>query len=316
MPLTVCRVTESTRFLVVEMGARGIGPHPLPHRDRPADDRRRAQRGRRPHRRVRLPRGHRPGEGRARPGAARRTGSRSSTSTTTVVASHGRPHPRPGRPGRPRRGGRRPGESTSGSTPPARASFTLAAGRARRTCPRPPRGATTSATPSPSRRSPSSAGSAPTDVAAALAAARPASRWRMEVTEREDGVTVVNDAYNANPDSMRAALGALASMSAGTPVLGGPRDDARARGRSPTRSTAASGGPRPRPVSTGCSSSGRPPGPSPTGPARRRVRAGPWWTGSPMPSRRRPAASTSSPRATSCCSSPAVTPGYGCSGTA
>jgi UDP-N-acetylmuramoyl-tripeptide--D-alanyl-D-alanine ligase len=47
------------------------------------------------------------------------------------------------------------------------------------------------------------------DVAAGLAAARPVSRWRMEVTERADGVTVVNDAYNANPDSMRAALKAL-----------------------------------------------------------------------------------------------------------
>lgn len=42
----------------------------------------------------------------------------------------------------------------------------------------------------------------------------PRSRWRMEVTERPDGVTVVNDAYNANPDSMRAALKTLA-------VLGG-----------------------------------------------------------------------------------------------
>ena len=31
----------------------------------------------------------------------------------------------------------------------------------------------------------------------------------MEVTERPDGVTVVNDAYNANPESMRAALRAL-----------------------------------------------------------------------------------------------------------
>lgn len=38
------------------------------------------------------------------------------------------------------------------------------------------------------------------------------SRWRMEVTETDDGVTVVNDAYNANPESMRAALKALRAM--------------------------------------------------------------------------------------------------------
>lgn len=49
-------------------------------------------------------------------------------------------------------------------------------------------------------------------VATALSGARPASRWRMEVHERADGVTVVNDAYNANPDSMRAALEALRSI--------------------------------------------------------------------------------------------------------
>jgi UDP-N-acetylmuramoyl-tripeptide--D-alanyl-D-alanine ligase len=55
---------------------------------------------------------------------------------------------------------------------------------------------------------------APT-VAARLGSARPASRWRMEVTRRPDGVTVVNDAYNANPESMRAALKALAVMSGG-----------------------------------------------------------------------------------------------------
>jgi UDP-N-acetylmuramoyl-tripeptide--D-alanyl-D-alanine ligase len=47
------------------------------------------------------------------------------------------------------------------------------------------------------------------EVAQALSAARPVSRWRMEVTDRPDGVTVVNDAYNANPESMRAALAAL-----------------------------------------------------------------------------------------------------------
>jgi UDP-N-acetylmuramoyl-tripeptide--D-alanyl-D-alanine ligase len=53
------------------------------------------------------------------------------------------------------------------------------------------------------------------DVAAALGEAAPVSRWRMQVTERPDGVTVVNDAYNANPDSMRAALKALAVMGRG-----------------------------------------------------------------------------------------------------
>jgi len=53
------------------------------------------------------------------------------------------------------------------------------------------------------------------DVAAALGRGRPVSRWRMEVTERPDGVTVVNDAYNANPESMRAALKALVAMGRG-----------------------------------------------------------------------------------------------------
>jgi len=52
-------------------------------------------------------------------------------------------------------------------------------------------------------------------VAELLGAARAVSRWRMEVTDRPDGVTVVNDAYNANPDSMRAALRTLATMSRG-----------------------------------------------------------------------------------------------------
>jgi UDP-N-acetylmuramoyl-tripeptide--D-alanyl-D-alanine ligase len=37
----------------------------------------------------------------------------------------------------------------------------------------------------------------------------------MEVTERPDGVVIVNDAYNANPDSVRAALEALVAMAGG-----------------------------------------------------------------------------------------------------
>ncbi|WP_329017442.1 UDP-N-acetylmuramoyl-tripeptide--D-alanyl-D-alanine ligase [Streptomyces sp. NBC_00690] len=59
------------------------------------------------------------------------------------------------------------------------------------------------------------------EIALALSQAGTLSRWRMEVTERPDGVTIVNDAYNANPESMRAALRALAAMGTGAQARGG-----------------------------------------------------------------------------------------------
>ncbi|MFF9014042.1 UDP-N-acetylmuramoyl-tripeptide--D-alanyl-D-alanine ligase [Streptomyces sp. NPDC014870] len=59
------------------------------------------------------------------------------------------------------------------------------------------------------------------EIATALSEAGTLSRWRMEVTERPDGVTIVNDAYNANPESMRAALRALAAMGRGAQAQGG-----------------------------------------------------------------------------------------------
>ncbi|MGC5014025.1 UDP-N-acetylmuramoyl-tripeptide--D-alanyl-D-alanine ligase [Streptosporangium sp. DT93] len=52
-------------------------------------------------------------------------------------------------------------------------------------------------------------------IAEELSEAEPRSRWRMEVGDRADGVTVVNDAYNANPDSMRAAFAALDALAGG-----------------------------------------------------------------------------------------------------
>ncbi|MDN4644149.1 UDP-N-acetylmuramoyl-tripeptide--D-alanyl-D-alanine ligase [Arthrobacter sp. PsM3] len=52
-------------------------------------------------------------------------------------------------------------------------------------------------------------------IAASLSTQTAASRWRMERTERADGVTVINDAYNANPESMRAALRTLADLGRG-----------------------------------------------------------------------------------------------------
>jgi UDP-N-acetylmuramoyl-tripeptide--D-alanyl-D-alanine ligase len=51
----------------------------------------------------------------------------------------------------------------------------------------------------------------PADAAAGLAAAT-LSPMRMQVLRRPDGLTVVNDAYNANPSSVAAALKTLAAL--------------------------------------------------------------------------------------------------------
>lgn len=52
----------------------------------------------------------------------------------------------------------------------------------------------------------------PDKAVAALEAMPRAERWRMEVNHRSDGLTIINDAYNASPDSTRAALQTLAEL--------------------------------------------------------------------------------------------------------
>ena len=57
-------------------------------------------------------------------------------------------------------------------------------------------------------------GISPSTSVAALESIERAERWRMELLEAPGGITVINDAYNASPDSMAAALKTL------VPVIG------------------------------------------------------------------------------------------------
>lgn len=52
-------------------------------------------------------------------------------------------------------------------------------------------------------------------AAAEVAAARPVSEHRMAVTSRSDGITIIDDSYNASPESMRAAMRALLDVAEG-----------------------------------------------------------------------------------------------------
>lgn len=51
-----------------------------------------------------------------------------------------------------------------------------------------------------------------TDIVEVLEATTRPAKWRMEVLGGRDGITVINDAYNASPDSMAAALKTLAQI--------------------------------------------------------------------------------------------------------
>jgi UDP-N-acetylmuramoyl-tripeptide--D-alanyl-D-alanine ligase len=50
------------------------------------------------------------------------------------------------------------------------------------------------------------------EIAKALGTVSIKSKWRMEVSQLPNSITLINDTYNANPESMMAALKTLASM--------------------------------------------------------------------------------------------------------
>ena len=55
-------------------------------------------------------------------------------------------------------------------------------------------------------------GLAPASIVDVLQSTTRAARWRMEVMGGRDGISIINDAYNASPDSMSAALRTLAQI--------------------------------------------------------------------------------------------------------
>ena len=55
-------------------------------------------------------------------------------------------------------------------------------------------------------------GASKSQIVGALEAMELAERWRMQRLVRPDGVTIINDSYNASPDSMKAALQTLAQL--------------------------------------------------------------------------------------------------------
>jgi UDP-N-acetylmuramoyl-tripeptide--D-alanyl-D-alanine ligase len=55
-------------------------------------------------------------------------------------------------------------------------------------------------------------GASKQQIVSALEAMELAERWRMQRLVRPDGVTIINDSYNASPDSMKAALQTLAQL--------------------------------------------------------------------------------------------------------
>ena len=177
--------------------------------------------------------GDRGGVGRAGRGAGRRRRRRSSTPTTPSSPAYAGRTSRPGRDVRPRRRTPTSAREDVALGADGRASFTLAT-------PATERAPVELAVPGEHMVSNALAAAAAGVDARGVArrvrrralAGRACRRWRMETFTTPDGVRVVNDAYNANPESMAAALRAARWM-AGEAA---PDRGARARWRSSARS--------------------------------------------------------------------------------
>jgi UDP-N-acetylmuramoyl-tripeptide--D-alanyl-D-alanine ligase len=93
----------------------------------------------------------------------------------------------------------------------ARPSFTLQAAGASATVTLPLTGAHQAVNAAAAAAAGLAAG-VPLDVATAALATASLSRWRLELRELAVGATLLNDSFNANPDSARTALDALAAI--------------------------------------------------------------------------------------------------------
>ena len=216
LPLTVLRADTATRYLVLEMGARHIGDLRYSCEIAQPEVSLVLNVGKAHIGEFGSQRGHRAGQGRDRRRARTRTAPRSSTPTTRWSPACGRaaaavsspsastPTPTSGSP-------------TCGSTTSAAPRSGWRTPASRKRSPWAWSGSTTPGTPRPPPGPRSPSGCRSTLVAEALRSATATSPGRMEVHERADGVTVIDDAYNANPDSMRAALKALAAIGRGRP---------------------------------------------------------------------------------------------------
>ena len=310
------RVDPETRYLVLEMGARGIGHIAYLVRHRPAASRRRAQRRHRARRRVRLARGDRPGQVRARRGAAPRGAGRAQRRRPARRGDGGAY----ARPGRARRRGRRtptcaPSTSRSTTTAGRRSPGAHPAGQ-RPTCTLRLVGRTTSATPSPSSPSPPSSACrssrsaphwSPRDRSAAggwrSSSAPTASPWSTTPTTPTPTRCAPPSARSSGWAEGRRTWAVLGTMlelgdesdalhaEVGAEVVAHGVDELVVVGQAAAALAAGARDAGPASGATGTHVREVPDADARAGAARRRARR----------------------RATWCCSSRAATPGYGCS---